>query len=402
MATFGESRRPVRAQRIADFGPTVFAVWTRLAQEHNAINLGQGFPDFAPPPFALEAAQEALTGYQQYSPLAGVPALRQALARQTEREWGRPVDPDQEITVTVGATEGIYTSIQAVVNPGDEVILLEPFYDSYPASVTMAGGVCRYVPVTPTKDGGWALDFDDLRKAITDKTRLLVLNNPQNPTGKCYTREELQQIADLCIEHDLLVLADEVYDHLVYEGATHIPIATLDGMWDRTITLSSVGKTFSVTGWKIGWAIAGAELSEAIRMAHQWIPFCVATPLQFATAAMLDQCEKNGYYDDLVQLYQRKRDSFLDVLRASGLRPITPQGTYFIMADTSEWGFANDREFCQHLTTEVGVAAIPPSPFYSDPHKHLANHLIRFAFCKKDDVLEAAAERLKQYAAKRG
>lgn len=395
MAPSGTRPHKVKAQRVAGFGSSVFAVWTRLAQQHQAINLGQGFPDFEPPPFAIEAAQQAIQGYQQYCPLSGVPALREALAEQYESEWGKTVDPESEVTVTVGATEGIYTTIQALIDPGDEVILLEPFYDSYPASITMAGGVAKYVPLLPTEEGVWELDWDALRATIGPKSRMLILNTPHNPTGKCFSLNELQQLAELCIQHDLIVLADEVYDHLVYDGLSHTSIATLDGMWERTVTLSSVGKTFSVTGWKIGWAVAAPALTEAIRMAHQWIPFCVTTPLQFATASILQQCKTNGYYEALIQEYQRKRDFFVHVLRDAGLRPLNPQGTYFIIADTRDWGLKDDEDFCRHLVTEVGVAAIPPSFFYAPEHRHLAAYHARFAFCKQDSVLEAAAERLR-------
>lgn len=390
------SPQKIKAERVASFGTTVFAVWSKLAKEHGAINLGQGFPDFAPPAFVLEAGAESLKGYQQYSPYMGVPTLLEAIAAQVEREWGRRIDPLAEVTVTVGATEGIYTTIQSLIDPGDEVILLEPFYDSYPASVTMAGGVPRYVPLLPGDDGGWELDFDELRKVLNDKSRMLILNTPHNPTGKCFSKDELEQIAAICIEHDLLVLADEVYDHLVFDDHKHIPIATLDGMWERTITLSSVGKTFSVTGWKIGWAITSPALSEAIRMAHQWIPFCVTTPFQFATASILDQCATNGYYEQLRQEYQRKRDFFVKALDDVGLKPKSPEGSYFIITDTSDWGLESDEAFCHHMTTEVGVVAIPPSYFYAPAHRHLAKHFARFAFCKKDEVLEAAAQRLRQ------
>tara|TARA_B100000609_G_scaffold199686_1_gene206514 strand:- start:16965 stop:18164 length:1200 start_codon:yes stop_codon:yes gene_type:complete len=389
------SPRPIKAERIAGFGTTVFSVWTRLAQQHNAINLGQGFPNFDPPAFVMEAARQTLEGYQQYAPLGGMPRLRQVLAQQAKKDWGRDVNANTEITVTIGATEGIYATIQALINPGDEVILIEPFYDSYPASITMAGGVPRYVPLRPTEDKGWSLDLDELRALITPKTRMLVLNTPHNPTGKCFTRQELQALADICIEHDLLVLSDEVYDKLVFEGATHIPIATLDGMWERTVTLSSAGKTFSVTGWKIGWAIASPALTDAIQMAHQWIPFCGITPLQLAVAEAIEASQTNGYYDELRQLYQGKRDQLVAILREVGLDPYVPEGTYFVIGNTEKLDFDNDEAACQYLTEHVGVAAIPPSHFYSDEHKHLAKHFLRFAFCKDDETIKQSAERLR-------
>lgn len=388
------SPRKIKAERVAGFGTTVFTVWSQLAQKHNAINLGQGFPDFSPPAFVMEGYQKQQTGYQQYAQLAGMPALRESLAEQYQQDWGRNIQPQDEITVTVGATEGIYATIQALIDPGDEVILLEPFYDSYPACVTMAGGVLRYVPLRPDNTGTWQLDWDELEKQINSRSRMIILNTPNNPTGKCFSREELQKIADLCLKHDLLVLADEVYDHLVYDKHKHVSIATLDGMWERTITLNSVGKTFSATGWKVGWVVASSAINDAIRMAIQWIRFAVATPLQHATAYAIQQAPRLGYYEELVRDYKQKRDFLVDALRAAGLRPLVPEGTYFIMADTTAWGFPDDESFCRYLATQVGVVAIPPSYFYSPTHQHLAHHLARFAFCKKDEVLQAAAERL--------
>lgn len=387
-------QRPAKAQRVQGFGTTVFTVWSQLARKLEAINLGQGFPDFEPPAFVLEAGRRAMEGYQQYSPLAGMPRLREAVAHTMREEMGREIDVEREITVTVGATEGIYTSITALVNPGDEVVLLEPFYDSYPASITMAGGIPRYVPLRLGEEGDWTLDLEELRSVLNDKTRMLIVNTPNNPTGKRFTREELQGIADLCHEFDLYVLADEVYDRLVFDGQKHIPIASLPGMWERTITLRSVGKTFSVTGWKIGWAVASPALSEAIRMAHQWIPFSTSSPFQNAMADVLLESEENGYYDDFIAMYQSKRDKLVTALRSAGLKPVVPEGTYFVMANTADFGFATDDAFCQHLAETAGVVAIPPGSFYSPEHRHLAYPLARFAFCKRDEVLDEAAKRL--------
>ncbi|MCB9641317.1 MAG: aminotransferase class I/II-fold pyridoxal phosphate-dependent enzyme [Myxococcales bacterium] len=387
---------PRGAERIQSFGTTVFTVWTQLAQKHQAINLGQGFPDFAPPEFVREAGRQAMEGYQQYSPHKGFPALRNALAQQAERDWGRSVDPEKEITVTVGATEGIYAVIQALIDRDDEVILIEPFYDSYPASILMAGGVPRFVPLRPNATHQWELDLDELRSTITPRTKALILNTPHNPTGKCFTREELLGLAALCIEHDLLVIADEVYDRLLFDDREHVSIATLPGMWERTLTISSAGKTFSVTGWKVGWVIAPEDLTHALQMAQQWIPFCVATPMQAAVAVAIEQSKENNYYNEVRDLYQKKRDFFFQVLQEANLNPYPAEGTYFIVADTSAWGFDNDEAFCHHLTTNVGVVAIPPSYFFSPPNKHIAHKMARFAFCKEDHVLEAAAERLRK------
>lgn len=388
--------RRIKAKRIENFETTVFTVWTQRARETGALNLGQGYPDFDPPEFVLEAAREAMKGFHQYAPLAGMPVLLEAIAKRVSAEWGRAIDPEAEVTVTNGATEGLYASFQALVDPGDEVILIEPFYDSYPPAIAMAGGVPRYVPLRPSAAGTWALDFDELRGLLSLRSRMLVLNTPHNPTGKVFSLEELEELAAIAIEHELLVVTDEVYDKMVFDGLEHHPIGSLPGMWERTVTLYSAAKTFGVTGWKVGWAIAAAELSHAIRMAHQWIPFSVASPLQNALAAILTQCETSNYYQELRRSYQKKRDRFLPILREVGLRPLIPHGTYFVIADTSEWGLENDEAFCHHLLKEHGVVAIPPSYFYEPAHQHLARHHVRFAFCKRDEVFEVAAECLRK------
>ncbi len=387
--------RKIKADRISSFGTTVFTVWSNLAQKHGAINLGQGFPDFPPPDFALRALEESSKKNQQYAPLPGIPELREVLARQYSREWNRPIDGDAEVTVTVGATEGIFASIIALVDPGDEVILIEPFYDSYPASVIMAGGIPKYLPLVPNSKGEWEFDPDELKKLLSPKTKMLILNTPHNPTGKVFSKSELEIIAEIAKENDLIVLADEVYNYMVFEGR-HLSIATLPDMWERTITLGSVAKTFNATGWKVGWAIASPPLTEAIRMAHQWIPFCVSRPMQYAAEKTIREAEKVDFYSQLAREYREKRDLFVSTLSRVGLRPFVPQGTYFVMADTSEFNFDSDEEFCRYLTVEVGVTAIPPSHFYSEPHKHLAKHLVRFAFCKRNEVLKEAIQRLEK------
>lgn len=387
---------PRGAERIQSFGTTVFTVWTQLAQKYQALNLGQGFPDFSPPEFVREAGRKAMEGYQQYAPLKGLAALRNALAQETAREWGRSVDAETEITITVGATEAIFAVIQALIDRDDEVILIEPFYDSYPASILMAGGQPRYVPLRPNAAQQWTLDLDELRQAITPRTKALMLNTPHNPTGKCFTAQELHDIAEVCLQHDLLVIADEVYDRLLFDDRKHLSIATLPGMWERTLTIGSAGKTFSVTGWKIGWVLAPQDLTHALQMAQQWIPFSVATPLQAAVADVLQQAQTNSYYSDLRAFYQKKRDFFFRVLQEADLNPYPAEGTYFIVADTSAWGFDNDETFCHHLTTQYGVVAIPPSYFFSPQNKHIAHKMARFAFCKEDHILEAAAERLRK------
>ncbi|MCB0022457.1 MAG: aminotransferase class I/II-fold pyridoxal phosphate-dependent enzyme [Caldilinea sp.] len=395
------------ARRVRTFGATVFAEFTALANATGAVNLGQGFPNFAAPDFVKEAAQAAIAAdLNQYARSAGHPRLVNALAQVYSPLFGRALDPMQEIVVTVGATEGIFATVQALVNPGDEVILIEPFYDSYPASVIMAGGTPVYVPLRgpmySTSAAEWVLDMDELAAAVTPRTKLIMLNTPLNPLGKVYSRGELEALAAFVQAHNLTVLSDEVYEWMVYPPAGHVRIATLPGMWERTVTLGSAGKTFSVTGWKIGWAIAPPRLAHAVLMAHQWIPFAVGTPLQEAVAVALEQAEERRYFDWLGATYWAKRNRLLGVLQDVGLTPIVPDGSYFIIFDTSTLdvpvpaGTRRDVAVCRWLTGEIGVAAIPPSPFYSGPHQHLTDQMARFTFCKTDDMLEEAAQRLKK------
>jgi len=381
------------AQRTEGFGETIFSEITALAVEHGAVNLGQGFPDFAPPDFVLEAARDIFARGEghQYARGPGLVALVEVIARELEPRLGRAVDPLAEVTVTVGATEALFATTLALVDPGDEAVLIEPFYDSYPADVAIAGGRCRYVPLRPDGAGRWALDPDELTRAFSRRTKVVFVNSPHNPTGKVFGREELELIAGLCQRHDAVAICDEVYERMVYDDATHLALASLPGMAERTVTISSAAKTFSVTGWKIGWAVACPALSTAIRRVHQWIPFCVAAPLQLAVARALEQAPARGYYDDLRRTYQARRDRLVQVLAAAGLAPMVPEGTYFVMADT---GQDDDVAFCRRLTVERGVAAIPPSFFYSDEHRHLARSLARFCFCKEEATLEAAAARL--------
>lgn len=399
------------AQRVRGFGTTVFTEFTALALQHNAVNLGQGFPNFPAPDFVKEAAQQAIAAdLNQYARAAGHPRLVRALAAVYAPLFDRELDPLTEIVVTVGATEGIFATVQALVEPGDEVILIEPFYDSYPATVIMAGGKPVYVPLRPRPNAAnasdWVLDIDELRAAISPRTRLLIINTPQNPVGKVFTHDELLQIAEAVQEHNLLVLSDEVYEWMVYTDPTrrvaHERIATLPGMWERTITLGSAGKTFSVTGWKIGWAIAPRPIAAAIFAAHQWIPFAVSTPMQEAVAVAMEQVHERDYFNWLSQMYQAKRDRLMAVLKEVGLRPISPDGSYFIIVHTDhldvppEANYRRDVSLCRWFTREVGVAAIPPSPFYSAEHAYLTDNLARFCFCKTDEMLDEAAERLRQ------
>lgn len=386
---------PPGSQRVRDFHETVFAVYTRLAKVHGAINLGQGFPDFAPPAFVLEALANAAAGYQQYAPLAGMPELLEAIAEKMRGPLQRELEPSTNIQISVGATEALFAVMQAFVDPGDEVILLEPFYDAYPADVTMAGGVPVYVPLRRQADDRWTLDMNELRPAVTDKTKLILLNTPHNPLGKVFGEDELDDLIALAQEHDLLIVSDEVYEHIAFKP--HLSVASRPGGWERSLTISSIGKTFSVTGWKIGWIVAPEALIHPVRMAHQWIPFAVAAPLQVASANILRQAALHDYYQQLTAMYRQKRDLLLGALRETALRPLEPEGSYFIMADSSALGFSDDVSLCQALPKDAGVGAIPPSAFYSDAHKHLAKHLVRFSFCKSDEAMLQAGEKLQRY-----
>lgn len=399
------------ALRVRDFGATVFGEYTVLALQHNAVNLGQGFPNFAAPDFIKEAAQQAIAAdLNQYARGAGHLRLVQALAQTYSPLYDRELDPLREVLVTDGATEAIYATIQGLIDPGDEVILIEPFYDSYPASVSMAGGVPVYVPLRAapgtTAASAWTLDMDELAAAVTPRTRLLIVNSPHNPVGKVFTREELTRIAALAQAHDLLVLSDEVYEWMVYRDSEgqpipHVRLATLPGMWERTLTLGSAGKTFSVTGWKIGWAIGPAHLVHAANMAHQWIPFAVATPLQEAVAVAFETAPSRDYYTWLATMYEAKRDKLWDALDEVGLRPVRADGAYFTLADTSRLdvpvpvGMRRDVAVARWFASDVGVATIPPSHFYSPQHQHLTEHLTRFCFCKTDETLDEAALRVR-------
>ena len=386
---------PYASARVADFGETVFATYTRLAREHDAVNLGQGFPDFEPPALIIDAYRQAAETYQQYAPLPGMPQLSDIVAQVKGRVVKQSLDPLENVLITVGATEALFATCQALIDPGDEVILLEPFYDAYPADVKMAGGVPVYVPLHPQSDGSWQLDFDELRSAFSPKTKAVFINTPHNPTGKVFSAEELDRVVALAEAFDAVIVSDEAYEYIAF--ADHISPASRPGAWERTVAISSVGKTFSVTGWKVGWAVGPEPLIRAVRMAHQWIPFTVATPLQLAAATALVETEKEGnsYFCDLRTLYERKRDLLVSALQETPFEPLVPQGSYFVMAHTERLNYADDVALCRDLPKRIGVGAIPPSAFYSEAHKPLAKNLVRFAFCKTDEALEEAARRLK-------
>ena len=367
------------ATRLEGLGTTIFTEMTALAVTHGAINLGQGFPDTDGPQQVTEAAVAAVrAGHNQYAPLPGVPQLRDAIAAHQLRHYG--LEPE-DILVTFGATEAIAAALLGLCDPGDEVIVLEPYYDSYAAVIQFAGAVRRPVTLRPPD---FELDLDRLTAAVTERTRLVLLNTPHNPTGRVLNRAELQAIADLCVAHDLICVSDEVYEHLVYDGE-HIPIATLDGMRERTVTISSVGKSYSVTGWKTGWASGPAALIRPVRTVKQYLTFAGGTPFQHAAAVALNDCW--DWVQALRAELRSNRDLLAAGLRAAGYTPLACAGTYFINADVGE----ESVEFCRRLP-ERGVVAIPTSVFYDD--KRAAATLVRFAFCKRPEVISTAVERL--------
>ncbi len=403
------SRQPYLTSRLQGFGTTIFTEMTLLAERHDAVNLGQGFPDFDGPEEVKEAAVRAIRdGHNQYCRMTGLPELNCAVAAHQQRFYGLAYDPDREVTVTNGATEALYATFQALCEVGDEVIFFEPFYDSYRACVAAAGGVARLVTLRSPGGGGQAqqgpgggptqqgpdfrYDPRELERAITAKTRILLLNTPHNPTGKVFSRDEIEHIAELCRRHDLLAVADEVYEHLVFDGE-HVPLASLPGMRERTITISSTGKTFSMTGWKIGWACAPEPLTAAVRTAHQFITFCNSAPLQPAMAEAL--AAGDDFYRRLEADYRERRDRLCRGLEEVGFGVLPPAGTYFVMADIRPLGYDDDVEFCRMLPEQVGVAAIPPTAFYVD--KAAGRHLVRFAFCKTLAVLDEAIDRLRRW-----
>lgn len=381
------STSPVIANRLARFGQTIFTEISALALKHNAINLGQGFPNFDGPEFIKRAAIEAIeVGQAQYARSFGVPPLNFALAERFRKDTGREIDANANITVTSGCTEAIAATMLGLINPGDEVVVFEPYYDSYPACLSMAGAVPKFVTLRPPT---FEVDETALRSAFSDKTRAVLINTPHNPTGKIFTRRELQLIAELCIKHNAIAIMDEVYERLVFEGE-HVRMCTLPGMWERTVTLSSLGKTFSLTGWKIGWAIAPGSLTGGIRAAHQFLTFATATPLQHGAVAAINA--PDSYYDEFVAEYRTRRDILVEGLARIGFEVYPPAGTYFVLADHTRFGFGTDVAFCKHMIEEIGVAAIPPSSFYHDAKD--GYNLVRFAFCKTEDTLREALERM--------
>lgn len=381
-------QRKKTSRKTDRFTESVIREMTRLAMEYDAINLAQGFTDFPAPEEIKRAAIEAIRAdINQYAITWGARAFREAIAEKVRWYLGLEVDPEREITVTCGSTEAMIASMLAVVDPGDEVIIFEPFYENYGPDAILAEARPRYVPLYPPD---WHFDPDELRAAFTPRTKAIVINTPNNPTGKVFTREELELIAALCHEWDVIAITDEIYEHILYDGAEHIAIATLPGMRERTITINGLSKTYSVTGWRIGYAIAPPELTAAIRKVHDFLTVGAAAPLQEAGAVALRL--PRSYYERLAAEYAARRDRLLRALEAAGFGVYKPRGAYYIMTDISRFGFEDDVTFAQYLVREIGVAVVPGSSFYENPEK--GRQQVRFCFCKTEATLEAAAERL--------
>ena len=398
--------RPRTSTKASQFSESVIREMTRLANAHGAVNLSQGFPDFPAPDAVKQAACDAiLADVNQYAITWGAKPLRDAIARDVMTRRGGTIDPEAHITVCCGSTEAMMATMMAIVDPGDEVIVFEPFYENYGPDAVLSGATPRFVRLRePGAQGGldWAFDPDELAAAFSNRTRAIIINTPNNPTGKVFSRAELQYIAGLCQQWGTLAVTDEIYEHILYDGAEHVAMASLDGMADRTITINGVSKTFSVTGWRVGWTIAPADVTSAIRKVHDFLTVGAAAPLQAAAAAALAM--PRSYFEGLSATYRAKRDRLLGILTKAGFRCITPRGAYYIMTDVSSLiqaaaaagGFTDDVTMARHLVTEVGVASVPGSSFYRDPAG--GRNQLRFCFCKKDETLTAAEQRLAAWA----
>ena len=382
------------SRKAASFTESVIREMTREAAKFGAVNLGQGFPDFAAPADVKQKAIEAIAAdHNQYAITWGVKSFRDAIAAKTKWFLGLEIDPETEITVTCGSTEGMIAAMMATVDEGEEVVVFEPFYENYAPDAILSDATPRHVPLRYSADG-WTFDRDELRGAFNERTKAIIICNPNNPTGKVFSREELAFIAGLCKEYDALCFTDEIYEHILYprEGAdvTHITMANIEGMRERTVVVNSLSKTYSVTGWRVGYCIAPPDISSAIRKVHDFLTVGAANPLQHAGAYALSL--PPGYYDELQSEYQKKRDFIVPALQAAGFKCDFPDGAYYVMCDISAFGFSDDIEFTKHLIREIGVAVVPGSSFYHDAS--LGSQQVRFCFCKKDETLEAAAERL--------
>ncbi|GER40339.1 aminotransferase ybdL [Striga asiatica] len=389
ISTQSGAPQPVQvAKRLEKFKTTIFTQMSSLAIKHNAINLGQGFPNFDGPDFVKEAAIQAIRdGKNQYARGYGVPDLNLAIANRFKKDTNLSIDPEKEVTVTSGCTEAIAATILGLINPGDEVVIFAPFYDSYAAALSMAGAELKSITLKPPN---FSLPIDELKSTVSKKTRAILMNTPHNPTGKMFTRDELDEISSLCVEHDVLVFSDEVYDKLAFE-MDHVSIASLPGMFERTVTMNSLGKTFSLTGWKIGWAVAPAHLTWGVRQAHSYLTFATSTPMQCAAVAALNA--PDSYYEELRRDYLAKKEILVEGLKGVGFEVYRSSGTYFVVVDHTPFGMDDDVAFCEYLIKEVGVVAIPTSVFYLDSEE--GKNLVRFTFCKDEGTLRAAVERMK-------
>ena len=372
----------------AQFRESVIREMSRLALRHGAVNLSQGFPDFPAPAEIKAAAERAVAGdFNQYTVTWGAATLRQAIAADFARRHGVALDPDTQVTVCCGSTEAMVATMLGILDPGDEVVVFEPFYENYWPDTILAGAVPRFVRL---REPDWSFDPEELAAAFSNQTRAIIITTPNNPTGKVFSREELELIARLCQQWDAIAITDEIYEHIVYDGAQHVPMMTLDGMAERTVTVNSVSKTFSVTGWRVGWAIASSTLSEGIRKVHDFLTVNAAAPLQEAATFALGL--PDTYYRELAARYLVRRDRLIGVLERTGFRCFTPAGAYYVMTDVSAFGFADDVVFTRYLVEEIGVAAVPGSSFYRNPMQNRG--LLRFCFCKRDETLDEAARRL--------
>ncbi|KAN0025139.1 hypothetical protein ACTFIV_009555 [Dictyostelium citrinum] len=414
------------SKQTSSFGPSVWLEFSPLAIKYNSVNLGQGFPNFEPPKFVKDAMIKTIEvgGFNQYTRSPGHLRLVKALSSVYSPYFGRELNAMTEIMVGVGASESLFAAISSIVNEGDEVILIEPFFDIYIGPILMAGGIPKFVTLKEdesverssehkkrsSKD--WKINKEELAAAFSDKTKLIILNNPHNPVGKVYSKEELQEIADVVVKHgpNTTVISDEVYEWMTFDGVEHHRFATLPGMWERTVTIGSAGKTFSITGWKVGWCIGPSNIIGAIANTHQYIPFSVPTPTQEAVAIALEQPNIKDYFKELATMYQNKRDTLLNSLTLAGLDPVVPEGTYFIMGDTSSIKLEGnqgkdtsitgmglhlrDWNIARYLTTEYGITTIPPSAFYCDDHQKIPENFVRFTFCKDDLTLQKAHDNL--------
>ena len=386
------------ARRLEGFGASIFAEMTALAVSTGSINLGQGFPDYDGPGEVLATAREMIAaGHNQYPPGTGTADLRTAIAEHQKRFWGLDYDPDSEILVTMGATEAIAGALLGMLNDDDEVIVFEPLFDTYAGCVALSGARLAPVTLRPDSEGRWGFDPAELHAAVGPRTRMILLNSPHNPTGMVFSRADLELIATVAIEHDLTVVSDEVYEHLVFDGAVHVPIATLPGMRERTVTISSGGKSFNTTGWKIGWACAPAPLVHAVRMAKQLFTFAGGTPFQHAIATGLRL--PDSYFDALADDLRIKRDTLVAALHDAGLAPLRTEGTYFVTVDIrGRRPDGDSMAFCRALPHEAGIVAIPASVLYDPRHTDEGRHMVRFAFCKKMPTIDSAAERLRTWS----